>query len=58
MPTYCIPNYFNYDGQADRCDGNNPLFGEYQCCYDDAVRSNPFFEKSMNSLDPYSTPLW
>ena len=58
MPTYCIPNYFNYPTMNNICDQSNPLFGTYSCCYENAVNPILTFEKDMNSIDPYSVPLF
>ncbi len=58
MPTYCLPNYFNYDGQGNNCNEDNLLLGTHTCCYENAIKASPFFEKDMTSVDPYSTPLW
>jgi hypothetical protein len=55
---YCIPNYYNFAGKADVCDTTNLLYGTYQCCWDNGITETPSFVKDMNSVDPYSTPLW
>lgn len=58
MPEYCLPNYYNFANKDDVCGTTNPLYGTYQCCYDNAVNSSPDFLKDMTSTDPYSTPLF
>lgn len=58
QPTYCIPNYFNYEGKPELCDSSNTLFGTYSCCYDNVITATPSFEKDMNSIDTYPVPLF
>jgi len=33
IPTYCIPNYFQYQNWSNICPVDNPEYGSYPCCF-------------------------
>lgn len=59
MNEYCIPNYFGYSGKANWCTAKSVGYGpNIKCCYGNQSGQGWTFETDINSLDPYSTPIF